>query len=302
MGPGPWVQVAVAAALSLVTAGGLAEPLVGAGTTQLLHAPLGEWTTQRAVRLFRGAELFGHIDGGAEIFLELGFVEAAVAQLHRGGARIDVELYRMSDAAAALGIYLARCGAETPDRRLTARHTVGQHQLQLLHGSFYLGMDTPEATTVTPAELVDLAATLVGRLPEEPVPDVLAGLPQEGRVAGSERVIRGPVGLSALFTLGEGDIMSLGSEVTAVAATYLATSTAPAHTLIVATYPDAAAAAAALAHIRANLDQESTVLAVEATYLIFRDYSHRFGMVSRRDARLEVRCNLAERPAASGPS
>lgn len=47
--------------------------------------------------------------------------------------------------AAALGIYLASCGLETPDPALGERHTVGRNQLLLTKGRYYLVITSPEA-------------------------------------------------------------------------------------------------------------------------------------------------------------
>ena len=41
-----------------------------------------------APKVFAGAELYGHIDGGAEIFLELGFDALTLARFRRGDAEI----------------------------------------------------------------------------------------------------------------------------------------------------------------------------------------------------------------------
>ena len=71
-----------------------AVPVAAEGTRELLVGPLAGFANTSPVRLFRGAELYGHIDGGAEIYLELGFIEAAVARLERGGSAVDAEVYR----------------------------------------------------------------------------------------------------------------------------------------------------------------------------------------------------------------
>jgi hypothetical protein len=259
------------------------------GTRELLAAPVAGWTSAGPVRLFRGAELYGHIDGGAEIYLELGFVEAAVASWQRGKELLDVELYRMADAPAALGIYVGRCGAETPASGLTARHTVGRHQLQLVHGPFYAIVETAESSTVPASALVEIAMSVVTRLPAATACTVLDALPAEHRVAGSERVIRGPLGLAALITLGDGDILSQAGTVTAVQADYRASVGAPTMTLLLVRYPEAAAASRALEHIRKHLDSAITVTASAADRLDFLDYSRRAGTITLVGDRLEMR-------------
>jgi hypothetical protein len=269
----------------------VALPTVGAqvGTRELLAGPPAPWTTDTAVRLFRGAELYGHIDGGAEIYLELGFVEAAVASWRRGGELVGVELYRMTDAPAALGIYLGRCGAETPAVGLTTRHTAGRHQLQLVHGPFYAIVETAEDSSVPASVLVEVAAAVVDRLPAATACLVLDALPAEHRVAGSERVIRGPLGLAALITLGDGDILSQAGAVTGVLADYRGHDGEAPMTLLLVRYPDPATAKAAMELVRKNVDPAITVAASTADRLTFVDYSRRPGTITLAGDRLEMR-------------
>ncbi len=293
----PRAGAILAAALGLLAALSFAaaEAPPAPSTVELLQGRLGAWQSTGAVRLYRGAELYGHIDGGAEIFLELGFSELAVATLERGGEPVGAELYRMADPTAALGIYLARAGQETPDPRLELRHTVGRHQLQLVDGPFYLCLDTSEDSRLAPAALADLAQAISVRWPSPPVPTVLDALPTANRIRGSERVIRGPVALGALITLGEGDILSLGSVVTAVAADYAGTAETPGHTLFVATYPDSASATLALAHLEGHLDPLIKLTGRGDSAFEFLDYSGRTGRVRVSGPRLELRLAAAMR-------
>ena len=245
-----------------------------------------------AVETYNGAELYGLIDGGAEAFLELGFERTTLQRYRFAGQEITLELYRMSDAAAALGIYLARCGRETPDPALAARHTVGRLQLQLVRGTLYAA-----ATGEAPAEglraaLLGLAGAAVATVAADAA-DPLAALPRDGLVASSERLIRGPFGLQAVLTLGEGDVLQLAANgATAVAGEYLDTAGARFSRIVVA-YPSAAAAGRALANAGDSLDAYLTAVERSDERLVFRDHAGRFGLIRRDGTRLEVLANLA---------
>ncbi len=256
----------------------------------------GSWQRDGATQALPGADLYGRIDGGAEVFLELGFDRLLVQAYRSGDDEIEAELYRMRDPDAALGIYLAKCGEETPAPGLDARHTVGPHQLQMVKGSSYLAVTVLSGEgDLTPA-MVALARDISTRIPDGDVGHPFAVLPAAGRVPGSERVIRGPFTLDAVYTLGEGDILSLGGRLTAVASAYR---DADGHTWseIAATYPDEGAAAAAFSHLAGNLDPYLKVLATSEQRLVFSDYAGRFGEATRRGAEIHVRVNLAEQPA-----
>jgi hypothetical protein len=84
---------------------------------------LNTWHREASPRVFEGADLYGHINGGAEVFLELGFDRLDVVRYDADGAAVEVERYRMTDPVAALGIYLMKCGAVPYDRSgCRARH------------------------------------------------------------------------------------------------------------------------------------------------------------------------------------
>ena len=74
-------------------------PLLAGGDGPLLPPSgfLGSWNLEGKPRLFPGSELYGHIDGGAEIFFEFGFQEATVQRYRSPAGELVVECYRMSD-------------------------------------------------------------------------------------------------------------------------------------------------------------------------------------------------------------
>jgi hypothetical protein len=248
--------------------------------------------------LFTGPELYSHIDGGAEVFLELGFDRLEVQRFVSPAGEVAVELYRMTDPEAALGIYLLKCGPETRHPGLADRHTLNPYQLQLVRGSAYLSVNR-SAGEAGGEELVALAREVVARLPAGDGGAAFSRLPTEGRVAGSERIVRGPFTLQEVVTLGEGDVLQLGGKVTAVAADF--TGPGGTSTRLVAAYPDQAAASAALANLRQHLDPYLEVVAQEADRFVYRDNAGRFGVVERRAERLELEANLASPPPGVTP-
>ncbi len=248
--------------------------------------------------MFRGAELYGHIDGGAEIYLEVGFERVTVQRYRRGEDELTVELYRMSDATAALAIYLSRCGDETPAAGLAERHTAGRHQLLLVKGGILLAVNNDTGRAKGAPLLVDVARTVAARLPAEDAPHPAAALPA-GWLPGSLRVVRGPVGLGAIVTLGDGDVLHLDGTVTAVAAAY-DDARLGRHTRLVADYADASAARAALAHVAAHLDDALTLVRHDEAVLVYHDWAGRYGELAVSGRRLELRANLARDPGMPG--
>ena len=248
-----------------------------------------------AAEIYPGAELYGLIDGGAEAFLELGFECVTVQRYACGEREITLELYRMSDATAALGIYLAKCGRENPDPALAARNTIGRLQLQLVRGMLYATATGDAAADGLRAALIGLAGTAVGAVPAA-AGDPLAPLPRAGLVAGSERVIRGPFALQAIVTLGDGDVLQLAADSTTALAGEYRDERGARFSRIIADYPSAAAAASAFAAVRVGLDEYLTVVESSAARLVLRDHAGRFAVVARNGARVEVLANLVAAP------
>src|SRR5665811_1546039 len=56
-------------------------------------------------RSFSETSLYGYIDGGAELYLEYGFDTLVVTEVTALSKDIKVEVYRMTDAEAAFGIF-----------------------------------------------------------------------------------------------------------------------------------------------------------------------------------------------------
>ncbi len=239
------------------------------------------------VRHFEPQALYGHINGGAELFLEFGF---------RGlDVQGDVESYRMTDATAALGVYLAKCGVESPWTEVQARNTGGDYQLMAVKGTLFLVVRNPAGDPASrPAMIATANALLAGETDAAP-PEIWTHLPAAGRVPGSEFLFRGRFALDPVFTFGEGDVLQIEGRALGAGARYLDASGAPYRRLVVA-YADDAAMRAAFAHLAANLDPYLAVVEHGADRLVLRDHAGRFAVVTTAGPRLEIVLDLAESP------
>jgi hypothetical protein len=247
------------------------------------------WTRSEAPRRFGPDTLYNHIDGGAELFLELGFEELLVERLNRGDAEVSIELYRMSDVAAALGVYLEKRGRETAVAGVSGRSSGGPLQVLLQRGRHVAVFSNLSGGTAEASSLSRIAGRVASTLPDEADPQELALLPAEGRWPGSERIVRGPVGLQGFVTLGDGDVLLLSERSTAVAARYGDPSSADSHSLLIAEYASEAEAVAALDHVAAHLDPRVMLLGRTATALCLQDHAGRPLDLTRRGRRMELR-------------
>jgi hypothetical protein len=285
----------IALVLLLATAGA-APAQKPAGDAGLLPADgfAGAWKKNGPTRVFTSADLYGHINGGAEAFLEIGFEQLTVQKYRDGANELTVEIYRMTDPTAARGIYLARCGKESPDPGLRERHTASRQQILLQRHRYYLVLYNTAGGAANAPMLVKAAQAIVPKMPTDVQVPALSLLPPTGLVPGSARIIRGPVGLQALYTLGDGDILQLGGKITGAAGDYK--DAGGAITIIVVDYPTPAAAVAAFRHLKANLDTYLKPAGATDSTLLFQDYEKKFGAVSVAGTRMEIRLHLAKAP------
>jgi hypothetical protein len=252
------------------------------------------WKKSGPARIFTGDDLYGYIDGGAELFREFGFHRLTLQRFESGRGDLAVEIYRMTDPVAATGVYLMKRGKPTPDRAFAARHTINRHQLMFVRERYFVTVNHLSGSGTTEADLLSFGRAVASALPPDRVPAELSRLPATGLVAGSERLVRGPYGLQSIFMLGEGDILQLGGRIVGVAAD--SRSESGEFTRLVVVYPDAATAGRAFANLRAHLDDYLKPIASTTTRLTFKDYESKFGVATVNGRELDVTLHLARVP------
>jgi len=248
------------------------------------------WAKAGPLRTFTGQDLFNHIDGGAELFLELGFVKLRLQAYTRDKAELTLNAYEMESAASALGIYLMKMGRETPFPEVAARNSAEEAQIAIIKGRYFIQVDNLGDRPASKAEAAALANAFLAGVADETALTPLAALPGEGKVPGSERLVRGPYGLQPYFTFGEGDILSLGGRIFGALAEYRMPDGA-AFTRLIVPYPNPDAAAAALAYLKANLDPYLKVIADRPDGFDFVDFQAKKGTVALSGAVLDIRFN-----------
>jgi len=252
------------------------------------------WRASRTARVFTSADLYGHIDGGAELFFEFGFEQLTVQRYRKGSDEFSVEIYRMTDPEAALGVYLMKCGRESRAKSFAERHTAGPYQLMFVRERYYVVVNNHEGRERLLGDLVRFGEFVAERTPAGTSSPTAEALPGEGLKAGSTRLIRGHYALQSVFSLGEGNILSLRPRQTAAAGDYAVAGRE--FTLILCRYPDEVAANKAYEHLASHLDPYLKVLRRVQDRLTFRDFAEEYGDVIRRGAALEIRVHLAEPP------
>ncbi|MCK5878626.1 MAG: hypothetical protein KAH24_02535 [Holophagae bacterium] len=244
-------------------------------------------------KVYSSENLYGHINGGAELFLEFGFKELQAVRLTRGKVQLSVEMYRMTEVLSALGIYLAKCAPETPMAGVIPRNSGDRYQLAMVRGSWFIFINNFDGNR----ENVPLMRQLANKIAAQVYDKLLAwpcSLPEKGLVKGSVRLARGPVALQPVYTLGEGDILRLNRQIWAMLADYRVKGRT--ETLIRANYADEKSARTTFLSLVEKLDPYLKVIQKNETSLVFQDYAGEYGIVSLHGRMLGIRVHLVSAP------
>jgi hypothetical protein len=253
------------------------------------------WVKPEAPRVFQRGELFNYIDGGAEIFLEFGFDKLIVQAYEKAEMELTVEAYRLDSPESALGLYLLKCGKETPVKGLEGRHTGDRFQLTILRNRWFIHINNADGLPDAVPAMTVLARKILAGLPQGPRVALLDALPLKSIVSGTEMIFRGPFGLQSLYTLGPGDILQQNRKVFGLAADYKSAA-GDTYTRLLIRYPDIPAAQAAWNNLRANLDSYIEVVDSDARSFVFRDFQGKYGSAELKAAWIEILVNLPTQP------
>jgi hypothetical protein len=165
-----------------------------AGQAELLPAEIGGWSARGDAQVFHGEDLFLYINGGAEIYHEYGFKHVTVRDYQRDDHRLGVEVYRMEESAYGIYSFMRPAGGEAVD-------VADGGSLSDYYAVFRAGRDLVVVTAHSEFKgmrqaVLDVSRSLAGRFPTGgEIPALLAYFPEQGRVAGSEKYLAGPISL-----------------------------------------------------------------------------------------------------------
>ncbi len=265
-----------------------------------LESPGPEWTESKRPRRFVGPDLFNHIDGAAELFLEMGFREVIVRRYSNGEATLAYDVYEMKDPTAARGIYLRFRGQGTPVAGVAGRNFGNRYQIAAQKDRYFVQVTNASGEERCLPAMARLINQAIGDIPNDGHVTLSDLLPVEGLVPGSEVIVCGPYSLESVFTLGEGDILHLQGQRCGIAGDYQTEQDGSFTRLIVA-YGRAEVAQAALQHLLQGLDPQLQVLHLNEHTAVFRDLKDQFGSVAAGNDKLDIRLHLVRDPGFADP-
>ena len=255
------------------------------------------WKRTEKLAVFIQSDLFNHIDGGADLFLEFGFERVWVQRYAKEAkAELVLEVYKMQSPESALGVYLMKCGRETPRPEIPARNSSEVAQFTILKGKYFILIDNfGGGESLVPA-MESLAKSILKSIPDDRASSRLFDiLPKKDRLAGSERLIRGPVAFQPFYTLGEGDILKLEGKIFGFLANF-EENPGSFFTRFIIPYPDKNQAVSVYRNLQANLDPYLKTIKRKEASFAFEDYRGKFGMIALHGSNLDISLNLSVRP------
>jgi hypothetical protein len=198
-----------------------------------LPAELGDWRADAAEAIDSPRlETFAGTD--APVLREYGIAGAERRRYARGDEEFVLTLYRMRDPTGAFGAFSYFRSPDMVAADIAPFSAIGADRALFVVGSVLVearGAEPPRRAT----ELKSLASLLAVGADKTPYPILDGFFPHEGRIAGSDRFLLGPVALGRVLPLAEGDWVGFHAGAEAQLARYR--TRAGEITLLIASFP-----------------------------------------------------------------
>jgi Family of unknown function (DUF6599) len=188
--------------------------LVGAAEpTPLLPDQFGPWTATSPASFKSGPGLYqGWGDVQTGNLKEAGLRAFEERSYKNGNEELKVGLYSFKDPSGAFEFYTQSTAVGMQSGGIGDESAFDSHSGAVLLGNLVISLGP--VSSLSPASLTDLLASLKPKADKTPFPELKSYLPEHWRVFGSERYALGPNGFrAAMNSLGQGDFADLAKEV-----------------------------------------------------------------------------------------
>jgi len=198
-------------------------------------SPGAAWQPADSVRVFRGEELFEFINGGAPIFLEYGFRQAAMRRYAlQSGLSLICEVYEMEGPASAYGIFTFQTVDMHRGSALGDGAVLAEYYVTFWKGRYLITITGDEESAETRDAIMRLALAVEARVEQRGAPpELVRSLPADSLGCEAAVYIRGSLGLYNNFVFDAEDIFGVEEGIVAQC---------PGARLVVLRYDDDAAA------------------------------------------------------------
>ena len=249
-----------------------------------------EWKLSKT-RTYKANNLYGYIDGGAELFLELGFKQLTVHYYSNGKSELVMDLYEMESPESALAIYLQKCGRETPIKGINARNSGDKYQIICYKGNYLIVINNSSGSNDYLQDMIFLTNSFIKekKLSDVKV-NILNLLPEKNLKKESIVIFRGPYSLSPIYTFGEGDVFQLKGQIFGVSGDYQVNKKN--YTLLVIKYPSSLLASQVFNSLQGKFDKTKKILQKEKNKIIFKDHLNKYAVIELDKEIIRIKINL----------
>lgn len=161
-------------------------------------AALQPWEPEDEPRAAEGETLFMLINGAAEMYFEYGFHRAIFQSYIDGeGQWIDLEIYEMTDAAAAYGLQSIKQGRNGKAVDIGDAAYLEEYYLNFRKGRVQVSVVGEDSSEAALEAVMTIARAVEARIPGHgEVPELVRRITESGAAPRSSVYLAGPIGLS----------------------------------------------------------------------------------------------------------
>ena len=254
-----------------------------------VQGEMAPWAPSEKAATYADKQLYDYINGGAEIYYEYGFTAVVTQEFFYEDQSLVVEIYQMSDAAAAFGIYSINRDSAKPAPPIGDDATLFDYHLTFWQDKYYvviMGYSSDEKTREILKKFAEVVSKKISTHAQ--MPSLISRLPGENRVPRSERWVEGILSMNGQYYFGLENVWQVdGNLVKAGVADYSAENYKA--TLIVVEYPDKTSAAGAAKMGISRLNEKLQLLAQDTDeYTGWQDSKNRFYFLSRNETSIGI--------------
>ena len=123
------------------------------------------WSRSGETLIFEGNELYGHINGGAEVYHAQGFVVLIVQDYTRDDMEVRVEIYDMGSADGAAGIFGENTAGLQTDSSFGVASSLDDYQVIFHKGQYYVSVTNYTGGEAEKAAMASLAKATAEAIP-----------------------------------------------------------------------------------------------------------------------------------------
>ena len=170
-----------------------------------------DWAPVDSSKRFEGDSLYDYINGGADIYLEYGFIEViAMDYANIKNKFIQLEIYQMENNESAYGIYSLNKGNEGKSPDIGNEAFLGDYYLIFWKDNFLVTLTGYSSDDETVKGLIALAQNIDKKIEKKGVkPHLTEILPKENLLETENKYIKGNIGLINNYFFASGNIFGL---------------------------------------------------------------------------------------------